>query len=184
MQKGCNMPVSEDSNEPTQILQQRVRALHVGTVLMLLTLAVQFILGMANNLFGTFPATSDVLAALESGDQALVAHMAVAFVLLALGVLVAVLGFRKPLPRKVAALGVAGVLSIFWAFESGIEFVLSGFGSNLWSFSMAVGFLVALAVYGFLGLMTAVNGGRLFVSRLIMDSSRNAGESGNGSARS
>jgi hypothetical protein len=165
---------------PTAKLEERMRTLHVGSVLMLFTLAVQFILGMANNLFGTFPATSDVLQALSSGDAMLVAHMSVAFVLLALGILVAVLAFRRPIPRRVAALGVAGVLGIFWAFESGIEFVLSGFSNNLWSFSMSLGFLVVLVIYGALTLTSAVNGGRLFVSRFVVDVGPNAGESKSG----
>lgn len=144
-----------------------MKALHIGTVSMLFTLAAQFLLGMANNLFGTFPATSDVLGALASGDTMLVAHMSVGFVLFALGILIAVLAFRRPIPRAVGGLGIAGVLAIFWAFESGIEFVLSGFSSNLWSFSMSLGFLVALALYGVIGLVSAVNGGRLFVSQLV-----------------
>lgn len=183
-QAECSMQHTKNPFGPSPVMQKRVRAHHIGTVLMLFTLAVQYILGMVNNLFGTFPATSDVLAALESGDPALIAHMVVAFVLLALGVLVAVLGFRRPLPRRVAALGVAGVLSIFWAFESGIEFVLSGFGSDLWSFSMSLGFLAALTLYAFLGLITAVNGGSLFAPRLVLDPLQNAAETGSGQARS
>lgn len=167
-------------NGSTAKLEERMRTLHVGSVLMLFTLAVQFVLGMANNLFGTFPPTSDVLQALLSGGTMLAVHMLVAFVLLAVGILVAVLAFRRPIGRGVAALGVAGVLSIFWAFESGIEFILSGFSSNGWSFSMSLGFLVALIIYGALALTSTVIGGKLFVLHLVVDVNSNADESKNG----
>lgn len=152
------MKDTRDSIGSVRILQTRMRTLRVGTLLMLFTLASQFILGMANNLFGAFPDTSDVLRTLESGAPLLVAHMVLAFVQLALGVLVAIFSFRRPIPRKAAALGTGGISSIFLAFESGIEFVLSGFRNNLWSFSMALGFLAAIIFYGFLGQISSVRG--------------------------
>ena len=141
-------------------LPRRMRTLYVTAIFTLLVLAVQFVLGMANNLFGAFPATSDVLAALEStGDPLLIAHMVVAFLLLLLGIVVAILALRRPVPRSMAALAIGGLIAIFWAYESGIEFILSRFSNDAMSFSMALGFLVALAIYGALGLTSALRGG-------------------------
>lgn len=126
----------------------RMKTLRTSVWITLVTLGVQFILGMATNLFGTFPATSVVLQALQStSDPALMAHMSVAFVLLSLSILVACLAFRKPLLRRFAGWAVGGFLAVFWAFESGIGFVVSGFSNNLYSFSMALGFLAAFAIY-------------------------------------
>ena len=141
-------------------LSRRMRTLYVAAIFTLFVLAVQFVLGMANNLFGAFPATSDVLSALESpGDPLLIAHMVVAFLLLLLGIVVAVLAFRRPVPRSLAALAIGGLLAILWAYESGIEFILSRFSNDAMSFSMALGFLAALAIYGALGLLSALRGG-------------------------
>ncbi len=137
---------------------------------MLMLLAVQFLLGMDVNLFGAFPETSDVLQVLESStDPALTVHMAVAFILLALAIAVAVLAFRRPLPWKVSWIAVGGVLGVLWAFESGIEFVLSGFSNNAASFSMAAGFLAAVVIYGYLGLLTALNSGDRFAAHLVAE---------------
>lgn len=165
---GVTMQDAKFPNDPARAFETRMRTLYFGTVLILLTLVVQFILGMATNLFVTLPATSNLLQALRSGDPILVAHMSVAFVLLALGVGVAALGFRRPIPRKVSALSLGGVLAIFWAFESGVEFVLSGFTNSVASFSMASGFLGALVLYGVLGLVSGLNGGRLLDSSLVL----------------
>ena len=165
--------------EESERLQARMEALHVGAVLLLMLLAVQFVLGMGVNLFGVFPNTSDVLRVLEaSGDPTLTAHMAVAFLLLALGILVAVLAFRRPLPRRLSWAALSGALAIFWAFESGIEFVLSGFTNNIASFSMALGFLASVTIYGYLGLVSALHSGSRFVSSLVANASVPVEESG------
>ncbi len=157
----------------------RMQAMNVGAVLMLTILAVQFVLGIDVNLFGAFPTTSVVLQALYSNvDPVLTAHMAVAFLLLVLGVLLAVLGFRRPLPRRVSWAALSGALAVFWAFESGIEFVLSGFSNNVASFSMALGFLASVAIYGYLGLVSALSGRSRFVSILVGGGSLQVAASG------
>lgn len=127
---------------------------------MITLLGIQFLLGMFVNLFGTFPNTSEVLPALEfTVDLPLTAHMAVAFLLQASAITVAVLAFRRPLTRPTAYLALGGVAAIFWAFESGIEFVLSGFTNNAASFSMAVAFFAAVTIYGDILLLTAKDAG-------------------------
>ncbi|HEV2428319.1 MAG TPA: hypothetical protein VGV64_00520, partial [Thermoplasmata archaeon] len=126
----------------------RLRAVHRAALMVLLALAVQFVLGIWVNLFGSFPRTTEVEGVLSSStDPILLAHMAVAFLLLGLGIFVAALTVRSPLPYGLAALGAAGAGTIFWAFESGIEFIVSGFTNGLASFSMALGFAAALSVY-------------------------------------
>jgi hypothetical protein len=122
------------------------------TVLLRLTvslLALQFLLGIWVNLFGTFPATNSVLTAISyTGDPVLTAHYATAFILLLLAIILTVVSFRTGEPRRIGWLAVGGLLFILLAYESGIEFILSGFSNNTASFSMAVGFIGATAVYG------------------------------------
>lgn len=145
--------------------RDRLRAVHRAALVVLLVLALQFVLGIWVNLFVSFPRTNEVERVLTSStDPILLAHMAVAFTLLALGILVAALAVRSPLPYGLAALGAAGAGTIFWAFESGIEFIVSGFTNGLASFSMALGFAAALSVYGLLAGVTAVLLGRGFLS--------------------
>ena len=158
-----------------------MRTLHVASLAMLLSLSIEFALGMANNLFGSFPATSDPQVALRSANGLLLAHLVVAFLLLVFSVVVAVLAARTPIPKRVTALGIAGVVVVFATIESGIEFILSGFSENLWSYSMAMGFLFAVIVYGALGLRSALEGGRGFPFPALTDRRTDADDTPRGS---
>lgn len=127
----------------------RLKAVRATLLALLTLLSVQFALGMWVNLFGSFPATSDVLAVVEArGDPVLQAHMVTAVVILATAILLIALASRRPLPRSDLGWAVVGLGTVLWAYESGIDLILSGFSSDLDSYSMAMGFLATYLVYG------------------------------------
>lgn len=114
-----------------------------------LLLTAQFLLGIWVNLFGTFPRTTSVLSAITyGGDPVLTAHYGLAVVLLLLAIGITVVSFRGTEPPTLRWFALGGLLSIAWAYESGIQFILSGFADNLSSFSMALGFILAMTFYG------------------------------------
>jgi len=117
--------------------------------LVVVLLAVQFILGIWVNLFGTFPSTRGLGAAVRySGDPVLTGHYVLAVVLVALAVVLMVVAFRRESSLGLRGMVVAGAGSIVWAVASGLQFVLSGFSNNVASFSMAVAFIAATSFYG------------------------------------
>ncbi len=116
--------------------------------LLVILLSAQFLLGMWVNLFGTFPTTKSVGAALRyGGDPVLTAHYGLA-VLIALLAVVAVVVVPRPASGVLWGMVMGGLVSIGWATLSGIELVLSGFSNDLASFSMAVAFIAATTFYG------------------------------------
>jgi hypothetical protein len=117
--------------------------------LVVLLLALQFVLGIWVNLFGRFPATSNVGTAVSyGGDPVLTVHYVLALGLVVLGVVLVRVGFAAGAPRRVGWMALGGLLSLLVAVESGVQFVLSGFSNNVASFGMAMGFIVATGFYG------------------------------------
>jgi uncharacterized membrane protein len=114
-----------------------------------LLLGVQLILGVYVALAGREPSTSNLMTALSyTGDPALTAHYAIAAILILLGLVVLVVAFRKGEPRSAAVLALVGFVFVLLASEAGLQFLASGFSSNAWSLTMAVGFVLAIAFYG------------------------------------
>ncbi|HEV2166507.1 MAG TPA: hypothetical protein VGS23_05985 [Thermoplasmata archaeon] len=112
-------------------------------------LAIQFVLGIYANLFGPFSSTDSIEEALAyGGAPVLTAHYILAAVLVVLGLVLVASSFGREEPRGLRWLTIAGLLSILWASLSGLEFIRSGFTSNVDSFSMALGFIVATSFYG------------------------------------
>ena len=123
--------------------------------------AVQFLLGIWVNLFGSFPSTSDVVTALSfTGDPVLTAHYVLAVVLLLLSIVIVLVAFRSREAPAIRWCAVGGFLSILWAYESGIQFILSGFSNNVDSFLMAVGFIASTVFYGVAQVAALVGGPR------------------------
>lgn len=141
--------MSSDDGESTQAaLARTFGAVHRGVIAILGLLAIQFGLGMWVNLFGTFPTSSDVLATVEdTQDPVLQAHMVTAVLILAWAIVLIALTARKSIPRSDLGLAVTGLLTVLWAYGSGIDFILSGFSNNVDSYSMALGFLATFVVY-------------------------------------
>jgi hypothetical protein len=112
-------------------------------------LSLQFLLGMWVNLFAAVPTTHNLAAAVgDPGDPVLVGHYALAVVLIVLGAFLVVVAFRSGARRTLVGTAVLGFLSLLWASAAGVEFVLSGFSSNVDSFSMALAFVAATSCYG------------------------------------
>lgn len=114
-------------------------------------LVLQFILGMALNLFVTFPNIP-----VGSSDQTyfnaifttpfLLEHFIVGVGLL-LGSIWILIGAIHTKVRKISLLAALGFVSILTAYISGFEFLLSGFQNNSFSFSMSIAFIIALFSY-------------------------------------
>jgi len=112
-------------------------------------LSLQFVLGIWVALFGSFPSTDSVSAALMyGGDPVLTGHYLLAVVLLLLAVAVVYASIRPGIPARLRWYTLGGLLSIVWGWAAGIEFILSGFSNNEASFSMALAFIVAMTFYG------------------------------------
>lgn len=114
-------------------------------------LVLQFILGMVLNLFVAFPSIPA-----GSSDRTyfnailttpfLLAHFIVGVGLL-LGSIWIIISAARIRKRKVLPLALLGFVSILTAYVSGFEFLLSGFQSNVMSFTMSIGFVAALISY-------------------------------------
>ena len=112
-------------------------------------LSVQFLLGMWVNLYGPVPSTDNLGLALSyTGDPSLTAHVALAVLLVILGIVIVVVAARGKTRASLRWAVLLGSLSILWASAAGIEFVLSGFASSADSFSMALAFILGTSCYG------------------------------------
>ncbi len=120
------------------------------SVLLLVDLAIQYLLGMYVNLFvalpasWSWPAMMGMMAA--AGVGALMLHMMNGYLLGLLAVVslpLAVMSRRADL----VVWSTAGLLGIVLAGVSGLEFMFTGFTVNAWSFLMASGALLALVSY-------------------------------------
>jgi hypothetical protein len=122
-------------------LKRRVDGMMIG-------LGIQFILGMLVNLFGSAPddpkyATESVVIKLS-----FFVHAVIGLSLLVGAVTIYAIS-RKSGVAGWARSGVLGLLSILFAFGSGIATViLHGSASEIGSFLMALGFILAYASYG------------------------------------
>ena len=111
---------------------------------MLGLLAVQFLLGMALNLYVSIPAFGASMAAMMRTGPLVMMHMMLGM-LLAGGALLA-LALALPLGRRAAGCASVGLVGILVAGLGGLLFLMDG-QTNGTSYLMAVGFLVAVAGY-------------------------------------
>ncbi len=129
----------------------------------LVDLLVQFLLGMWVNLFASLPSTfvssassSGMMGMMSSmmgassmmggGMLVLMVHMMNGYLLLFLSILVLAVSLYSG-RAKITGLAIAGVGSILLAGISGLIFMFSGFQDDLYSYSMAVGFILAFGIY-------------------------------------
>ena len=132
-------------------------------VVMLLALFLQFLVGMWLNLFATFPqlagSSGNIMFGammgsmmsfmLSGGMSVLMVHMMTGFVMLALAVIVLAVSVTAYSDKKATGvlLGLAGLGSILLAGISGLYFMYSGFSNDVYSYLMAVGFILAFMAY-------------------------------------
>ena len=139
-------PAARDVGNPTRSAARRLVILLRAIVVLL---SLQFVLGMWVNLFGPLPSTDNLGVALSyTGDLALTVHVALAVLLVFLGLVIVVVAFGGGTRASLRWAVLLGFLSILWASAAGVEFELSGFASSEDSFSMALAFIVATSFYG------------------------------------
>jgi hypothetical protein len=125
------------------------RAFRGHIVAILVLLVIEFVLGMYTALFVEFPdslANGNAWAWSMSQSPAVLVHIIVGTLLLLAALVVLVLSF---LLRSRAAIltGVLGFVTIAVAYLSGSTF-LADINQDMYSFSMALGFIAAAVVYG------------------------------------
>ncbi|MGI0090541.1 MAG: hypothetical protein ACREBS_02420 [Nitrososphaerales archaeon] len=112
-------------------------------------LFIQFFLGMWTNLFAAFPTKSPSVNPLDSvfanGPYVITAHTLTGLALGILSILVIILSSISR-DRRAILLASAGFGSILLAGESGIEFVLGWYSNDLFSFLMALGFILSFSI--------------------------------------
>ena len=133
----------------SEMFSARWFRIDVYAILAFLTL--QFILGMVLNLFVTFPSIppgspDPVYFNAIISTPFLLEHFIVGVGLL-LGSIWILLGAAYIKNHRMLAASTFGFLAILVAYVSGFEFLLSGFQDDVFSFSMSMGFIVALAAY-------------------------------------
>lgn len=111
---------------------------------MLGLLGVQFLLGMAVNLYAQLAAAGGGMAAMMRSGPLVVTHMMLGM-LLGAGALLAV-ALAVPYGRQAVGCAAVGLVGIVVAGLGGLLFLMDG-QSNGASYLMAVGFLVAVAGY-------------------------------------
>lgn len=124
---------------------------------MLGMLAIEFILGMALNLFLALPSEGGIVAILES-SPVLVLHLLLGVGLVGIAARATALSFRSPLRAQRAA-GPFALLSGLVAFLAGISFAFGGQAPSA-SFVMSLGF-VGMAVAAAVLLASRSSGARL-----------------------
>jgi hypothetical protein len=117
----------------------RIRGSSLGGVIMLI---IEFILGIAYNLYGTAPTASKSVGLFSSPLLALHVIVAILLVIAAVGQLVRAIGTRHRLTIWMSAIGLVAILAAGFA---GTGF--AGNGAAGASLGMALAFAVALAAY-------------------------------------
>jgi hypothetical protein len=122
----------------------------VWSVLLLVDLSIQYLVGMYVNLFVVLPASWSWPAMMGmmagSGSGALMLHMMNGYLL----GLLAIVSLPLAMMSRRADLMIwstAGFLGVALAGISGLEFMFTGFSVNAWSFLIASGALLSLVSY-------------------------------------
>ena len=134
-------PISDEQTERRRMLDRALNSI-------LVVVAVQFFLGMWVNLFGSFPPNNSTAQAAVSftGDPALIAHIVFGIMLFVGGLFVLFLSL-KDVWRPVRVFALVGVVATVVTGVFGLSFVYSGYGDNVASFAMAIGFAAILTTY-------------------------------------
>jgi ABC-type transport system involved in cytochrome c biogenesis permease subunit len=139
--------MSTQQQGPTldDVAVRRLRRLQQLRIAMIVALAVQVVVGMANNLW----LTQDPPTLETASPQALLsAHVDVAYVLIALAIWTLVVAIRARRLNYIlpAATGTFGVLL---AYGSGLTYWATE--ADIWSMFMTIGFAIAVTSYALAG---------------------------------
>jgi uncharacterized membrane protein HdeD (DUF308 family) len=121
--------------------------LRIQSYFLLGFLGLQYLLGMAANLFVKFPDTNNekTLWEFAKTQSLLVTHIVLAFLLLIGGIVFLVRAMRRKEKNWIIAASV-GLVSILVAIIGGAQFVPTQ--QDGYSYTMAIAFMVALLSYG------------------------------------
>ncbi|MDA8285433.1 MAG: hypothetical protein M0Z42_19525 [Actinomycetota bacterium] len=125
-------------------ISARRSAATAAPLAMLGLLAIQFLLGMAVNLYVKLPSAGGAMTEMMGSGPLVMIHMMLG-VFVAAGAVVAVAA-GIPFGRRAVSCAAIALASIFAAGLGGLLFLMDG-QSNGASYLMAVGFLVAVAGY-------------------------------------
>lgn len=130
---------------------RKIRRIRNFSLVALGVLILQYLLGMLSNLFVNFPiATPSIKNPLDNtftnGPYLVAIHVIVGIALGLLSITLVVLCTVSK-KRSLILISIAGLGSILFAGESGIEFVLGWYLNNLLSFMMSVGFILAFLAF-------------------------------------
>ncbi|MDE1871333.1 MAG: hypothetical protein KGI06_03775 [Candidatus Micrarchaeota archaeon] len=127
----------------------RIRRAALG---ILVFLVIQFVLGMTMNLFTSFPTypgnavqPADYVPLL-AGHPILLAHYVIGILVFIGSIAVVGMSFASK-DRKLSAISAIGFLGMLIAFASGIQFLVTAFTNDIYSYTMSLGFIVAVVAY-------------------------------------
>jgi hypothetical protein len=135
-----------------------LRAVRTLALVSIVLLFLQFLLGMWANLFASFPGPLPLLNPIDQiftqGPALLALHVVIG-VLLGIVSIAGLVSSIYTRDRRLILLEVGALASIVFAGESGIEFVLSDYQDDFYSFSMAAGFILVFLLYSWTDLAKA-----------------------------
>jgi heme A synthase len=139
------MTTQQQGRTLDDVAVRRERRLERLRMAMIIALAVQVVVGMANNLW----LTQDPPTLETASPQALLsAHVDVAYVLIALAIWILVVAIRAR--RRTYILPAAtGIFGVLLAYGSGLTYWATE--ADIWSMSMTLGFAIAVTSYAFAG---------------------------------
>lgn len=137
-------------SSPASVRQaKRVHSASFGIVILLLA---QFVLGTADNLYGTAPTAAKPVKMFSS--PVLGAHVALGTLLIVIAVYLVVASIRAGMRRIAVVAAVIGLVSLVGAWISGSAFTQKGTSG----FSMAMGVLTAVALLCYVAIVNAARG--------------------------
>lgn len=124
-----------------------IKGFRTHSIVMLVLLLIQYVLGMITNLYVQFPENSqpEQLWAAAQSQFASMAHIILGMLLLVVAILIIVRAVMSK-NRTLVWISVAGLVSILVAIISGSMFINAQ--SDVYSLVMAIAFIVSLVVYG------------------------------------
>jgi len=118
---------------------RRLRMASLGVISMLI---LEFIFGIANNLYGTAPTSAKPIGLFSNGWLAVHVVLAILLVITAVVLVIRAVSARQRLPMWMSVIGLLGIIA---AGGAGIGFTRSGASGS--SLGMSIAFAIALCCY-------------------------------------
>ena len=133
---------------------QGTHFLSIAIVAELSLLAVQFIIGMWMNIFAVYPSYNNAFPMYGMMDimfsiPELMVHMMIGVLIGLLSLMIFMMTLMLGDYKSMVVSAIASI-SILLAGLSGLEFIFSNFQNNTFSFTMSIGFIIAVISFVFL----------------------------------